>query len=139
MENSLTRKEAIEKITMLFHRKGYRRDFMLDEDRIQQGGSIRQCLEVFLKQYEAGEYADGSFHLITYAPYNDRITCDFKMKFDEQKSFLITEFLVTNLKTDDYRQYHLRHNNELPGSMTLESLFPKPKPWDWIKKGKFRP
>lgn len=132
------RKQAIEKITMLLYQKGYRGKFSFGEPGSSMLGDVRACLDRFLERYHKGEYPRGEFDMEMVAPHDHKITCRFRLRYDGQVGFRIETFTVCNFKTNESQLFVLRNNNELPGSQAIYTLFPKPKPWDNIKKGKFR-
>ncbi|MNU20714.1 hypothetical protein D3C71_89630 [compost metagenome] len=135
-------KDLAEKLRMLFYQKGYRRKFTLSvpgSGLPKQMDDLRKCLEVFKMLLDVGKASFCQLELETTAPYNDRITCRFKLDYSESNGINIRELEVRSLETNNIKVFQIRSNHEIPGSMTLESLFPKPKPWDYLKRGKFRP
>lgn len=141
MNSESTEKQAKEAIINLLRQKGYRNRFALSvpgSNFPRQYGMLAKCLEVFFMLLKEGRAPSGKLELDTTAPYNDRITCKFKLEYQEVKGFIVRELTVHKMYFQS-RQFNLSHNQQVPGSMTLESLFPKPKPWDNIRKGKFRP
>lgn len=138
MDNNSTRKDAIEKIAILLYQKGYRGKFSYGERGLSMVSDVKACFHRFLERYDRGEYPGGMFEMEMIAPYDPALTCHFRLNYDEEAGFRIERFTVCNLKTNDSKWYPLQNNNQLPGSQTIYSLFPKPKPWDNIRKGKFR-
>lgn len=142
MDDRETQEAAIRKLVSLMYSKGYRSRCSM---AIAKGGrpiyhgDLRQCLAHFFKVRSGREARLAALELETHAPSNHRITCRMTMAYAEDTGFSIRGVDVRHARTRERKHFSLRSNHELPGAMTLESMFPKPKPWDWMLKGKFRP
>lgn len=133
---------AVSDFTTFLYQKGYRGVFRLSQPttgRIQTSGSLRNCLNIFFSDYNHGGRTDPHFQLRAYADNAEKLECALTMEFDNVKGFLIREVEVTNKATNDRKHYRLVNNQQVPGSVAVQGLFPKPKPWDHLRKGKFRP
>ncbi|MBK1439800.1 hypothetical protein JHJ32_07385 [Parapedobacter sp. ISTM3] len=142
MENRETEEAAIRKLVSLMHGKGYRGRFSIDfSGRRGQKyhGNLRQCLAQFFAAGNGQDESPAKIELETTAPYNHRIICKMGMDYSEESGFSIREMEIHHVRTKERKHFRLRSDRDLPGAMTLESMFPKPKPWDWMLKGKFRP
>ena len=131
--------QAVKDFATHMRQYGYRNSFTLSlPPKPDFTGNLNDCLNRYLAANAAAE-SYTSFELRTKAPYNPEIVCRFKIEFDRQSGFQIHNMLIKHLVTKIEHEYKLHNNRELPGSQTLSGLFPKPKPWDFLKKGKFRP
>lgn len=138
MEENSNREEAMSVIRRIIHQKGYRVKFAIGSRVQPVTADLDSCLRAFFDAYDNGKYRDGKFELETNLPYEPRISCRFYMRYDREKGFRITRFFVSNQKMHKHRTFDLHNNNQLPGSQMVYTLFPKPKPWDDIMKGRFR-
>lgn len=138
MENKTDRDKMVGRLVMLLNQKGYRGKFSFGRRSLPMATDIRGCLDYFFGKYDKGEYPQREFDLEMVAPYDNQIICRFHLRYDEKIGFGIETFTVCNFKRNESKLFRLRTNNELPGSQTIYTLFPKPKPWDNIMKGKFR-
>ncbi|TYR37412.1 hypothetical protein FXV77_05245 [Sphingobacterium phlebotomi] len=138
MEQRIKREEAIKKLRALFRQKGYSSNFSIGSHNSVLLADLDKCLKTFLQGYDAGKYQDGSFELKTGMPYDSKIYCHFYLKFDEQQGFKIEKMQVSSTRTHKMQTYEIHNNSEILGSQAVYSLFPKPKPWEDIMKGKFR-
>lgn len=139
-EESIVEK-AKESLMNLLHQKGYRKRFALSvpgSNYPRQYGMLAKCLDIFFKLLKEGRAPSGKLELDTYAPYNDGISCRFKLHYDESGSFKVRELVVHSQEVHQNKKFQFSSNHEIPGSMTLEALFAKPKPWEGIRKGRFR-
>jgi hypothetical protein len=127
--------------TTFLYQKGYRGKFGLSHKagRTYTTGSLRNCLEIFLSDYEQGGRTEPHFQLETDADATGKLKCTFRLQLDEIKGFLIREMDITDKVSKDRRHYQLVNNQQVPGSQAAQGLFPKPKPWDKLLKGKLRP
>lgn len=132
---------VVSDLTTFLYQKGYRGKFGLSHrsGRVYTTGSLRNCLEIFLGDYNQGGRTDPHFQLETDADGTGKIKCTFQMQLDEVKGFLIKEVGIADKVSKEARHYHLQNNQQVPGSVAVQGLFPKPKPWDHLRKGKFRP
>lgn len=127
--------ELADKLRILLYQKGYRRRFTLRAiGRRQCRGEITECLEQFLGQHCSGIV---SLELETMAPYNDQITCRFTLDYEPDKGFKIKELTVGKPGYPS-RTFPCATGQDIPGSMSLEGLFKKLRPWEWNMKGKYR-
>ncbi|MBB1642771.1 hypothetical protein [Sphingobacterium sp. UME9] len=118
---------------------GYRNSFKISlPGKNDYLGNLNDCLNRYLAANTKVE-SYPMFELRTKAPYNTAIQCRFKIEFGMHEGFNIKTVWIKNLKTDVEHEFRLRSNREMPGAQTLEGMFPKPKPWDFLKKGKRRP
>ncbi len=134
-------KTMVSDFTTFLYQKGYRGKFrlrQLNAGRVQTTGSLRNCLEVLFGDYQQGGKTDPAFQLSTYADGANKIECTFQMKVDEVKGFLIKELLIADSISNSNKHYRFVNNQQVPGSVAVQGLFPKPKPWDNHLKGKFR-
>lgn len=138
MEKDRNRERAIEEISRLIHRKGYRSRFSTGPRASHKLVDLESCLNGFSEAYDNGKYRDGRFEIETRLPYEPRIKCRFYMQYEKSKGFQISKLLVSNEKTNEKKSFDLSNSNQLPGSQQVYSLFPKQKPWDDIMKGRFR-
>lgn len=132
---------AINDFTALMYQKGYRARFMLAGDQMQFHGSLSECLETFLQSWTA-KGRSTVLKLETYAAYrhaSDHINCVLQGKYDPEKGFQIEQMDIVQRPSGKSQTYRLINNRQIPGIMAVQGLFPKPKPWDHILKGKFRP
>ncbi|MGE8426336.1 MAG: hypothetical protein ACN6O7_00600 [Sphingobacterium sp.] len=128
-------KEWADKLRMLLYQKGYRRRFTLRAIGAPQcSGAITECLEQFLGRHRSGKV---TLELETMAPYNDQITCRFALDYEPDKGYKIKELTVGKPGYPS-RTFPCATGQDIPGSMSLEGLFKKPKPWEWNMKGKYR-
>ena len=138
MEGNNSRGEFIAAVCRLIHQKGYRTKFSIEPKAAAVIADLNSCLYSFFEDYDNGKYKDGRFELETKLPYEPRICCRFYIIYNEEKGLRIYRFFVSNEKMRKSRTFELHNNNQLPGSQMVYSLFPKPKPWDDILKGRFR-
>jgi hypothetical protein len=136
--------DASDFVTFMYQ-KGYRGKFMMDK-KVPTSPFMRDnlshCLDKFLQKYVASEKKDNLLQLETYAWYVselDNVHCQFKVQYDEVKGFLIKEVAIQDAKSKEKKVYPSMDNHQVPGSQAAIGLFPKPKPWDYLRKGKFRP
>ncbi|WP_433863900.1 hypothetical protein [Sphingobacterium thalpophilum] len=135
--------KAVMEMANLFRQYGYRNSFTITMPKSGQPkftGKLNDCLNRFLAATIKRELSSSQgFELETWAPYSRNILCRFHMDFDKQEGFKVHKMEVINLKVKLTHEFRLRSNREMPGAQTLEGMFPKPKPWDFLKKGKLRP
>jgi len=127
----------MESITHLLYQKGYRQHFTIrvpGSGRPVRSGNISSCLQYFFESKDTGP---SRIELATTAPYAFHIKCRFYLGYEDKDGFSITRLFVENIRARDNREFQFRHNQEIPGAMSLEGLFPKPKPWEQIWKGKW--
>lgn len=132
---------AVSDFTTFMYQRGYRGKYTLlhpGTNHPGMSGSLSACLEKFLTGYDLTEQTRDTFRLETYADQAYRLRCTFKLQYDQVKGFLIRKIDITNTLTEQNRTYNLSVNHQVPGSVAIQGLFPKPKPWDHIRKGKFR-
>ena len=142
MERMPGQKKMVEDLTAFLYHKGYRGKFRLSQPeagRIQTTASLRNCLEIFLADFQQGGRSDPHFELKTYANGAQNLECTFLMLWDDAKGFLIREMDISDRVSGESRKYRLQDNRQMLGSQSLHGLFPRPKPWDRFRKGKFRP
>ncbi len=141
MNSESTEKQAKESIINLLRQKGYRNRFALSvpgSNFPRQYGMLAKCVDIFFMLLKEGRAPSGKLELDTTLPYNDRITCRFKLEYQQVKGFVIRELRVHKMHFKS-KEFRFSHNQQVPGSMILGSFFPEPKPWEGIRKGKFRP
>lgn len=135
--------DASDFVTFMYQ-KGYRGRFMMDRkewDRIIMNDQLSDCLEQFMEKYITGEKKDNLLVLETFPPYNDvhnSVLCRFKVQYDAVKGFLVKEAVIYNERTNDKKTFRLINNHQVPGSQAVLAMYPKPKPWDDMRRGKFR-
>jgi hypothetical protein len=135
--------DASDFVTFMYQ-KGYRGRFLLDRKvptRMLVGGELSDCLKQLIEKYVASERKSNSLRLETFPPYNDEsnsILCQFKVQYDEVKGFLVKEVIIYNERTNDKKTFRLINNHQVPGSQAVLAMYPKPKPWDVMRRGKFR-
>ncbi|WP_142685746.1 hypothetical protein [Chitinophaga polysaccharea] len=135
--------KAVRDTAYMIRQYGYRNRFTIE----MQGsgiskftGNLNDCLNRYLAASINGKIGINSFfELETALPFNQRILCRFKMAFDNISGFTIKQLEISDRVSKTNKVFNLRLNKELPGSQTIEGLFPKPRPWDFLRKGKFRP
>lgn len=138
-------KKHIGQFTQLLFQKGYRRKFSIDLEK--QGGirftaELPTCLSQMVKIMGRTKQPSVRCELMTYAMYktsDDNIACSFRVSYDKQTGFKAHELTITNAASGDKRFYRLQNNQQIAGAQAVQGLFPKPKPWDHILKGRFRP
>lgn len=133
---------AVSDFTTFLYQKGYRGRFSVElvpTNKIFFTGKLSNCLNDALRQYNSTTNTGSMLELKTTAPYADQLECTFSVKFDEVKGFLITGAAYRDTKTGRSHGYRISSNQQLPGANSIEGLFPKAKPWDNHRKGKFRP
>ncbi len=133
---------AISDFTTTLYHKGYRGKFTMDHPGSSTPrtlGSLRHCLEKFLMGYENTAATKPAFKLETYADNGHLKRCIFNIELDTVKGFLVRDMLVKEVVTNMQKYYEFVNNHQIPGSAAVQALFPKPKPWDHIIKGRFRP
>lgn len=138
-ENSKT---LMSDFTTLMYQKGYRANYILTHPGTNHPGMtgmLSRCLDKFLTGYNLTEKTKDRFILETHPPANDAFSCSFHISYDEVKGFLIREMHIQDKNTQKKHTYNISSNQQIPGSNAIQGLFPKPKPWDHILKGKFRP
>lgn len=144
MENKKLKDDADDFVTFMYQ-KGYRGRFMFDRkapSRMIMSDELSDCLERFMERYVAGEKKNNLLQLETFAKYNDaidNILCQFKVKYDEVKGFLVKEVIIYNAKSNEKKTYPIMNNHQVPGSQDAIGQFPKQKPWHNLRRGKFRP
>lgn len=132
-----SQKTAIDDFTAMLYRKGYRGKFTVGGKEVRtrtEPQNLSRCLELLLKEKSTGK----PFELNTYAPYSDELSCHFTVGFDAVKGFLIKEMTIRDSQSDEIRQYRIAANHQIPGAMSIQGLFPRPKPWERHLKGKFK-
>lgn len=135
--------DASDFVTFMYQ-KGYRGKFSMDNtgpSSMIARDNLSHCLEQFTQKYIASEKKGNSLRLETYAWYVndlDNVHCQFKVQYDEVKGFLVREAVIRDAKSGDKKVYPMINNHQVPGSQAAIGLFPKPKPWDNFRKGKFR-
>lgn len=142
MKENKNNSVLVSDFTHLMYRKGYRGKYsLLHPGTGHPGmmGTLSTCLEKFLIGYGLTDKTKDRFQLDTYADNTNNISCTFKIQFDEVKGFLIKEVGIRNVLSGENRLYRITNNNQIPGSVAVQGLFPKPKPWVHRLKGKFRP
>lgn len=143
MEEKDNYRQQVQAFTTFMYQKGYRGRFHLmriGTGRPQTMGSLRSILEIQLSDYFSTAAKSALFELKTYADLAEKIECRFKILATETKGFQIQHMEVLDTRTNERKQYtRLDNNQQIPGSTAVQSLFPKPKPWDDHLKGKFRP
>jgi hypothetical protein len=141
MEQKKDLKDMVTEFATFLYQKGYRGKFGLSHNagRIYTTGSLRNCLEIFLSDFEQGGRTDPHFELSTYADAAQKLDCTFRLQLDEGKGFLIREMNITDKVSRETKKYRLANNQQMHGSQSLQGMFPRPKPWDRFRKGKFRP
>lgn len=135
------RRSAFDFISFMYQ-KGFRGKYKLLQPGTNHPGitaDLSACLNIFLTGYDLSEKASDRLQLDTYADQGSRLNCTFQVRFDEVKGFQIEQMMIKNTQSNETRQYHIANNHQIPGSVAVQGLFPKPKPWDNIIKGKFRP
>ena len=139
MEEKENERIAVSDLTSMLLREGYRNKFSVSST----GSSgplitdkLSKCLEHFLQGGRADNTAE--FELRTCPPYSDHLECLFQLKFDQLKGFLIKELTIKDRVSQESRYYRITNNQQVPGAMSVQGLFPKPKPWDDHLKGRFR-
>ena len=141
MEEDKRNNILVSDFAQLMYSKGYRGKYtLLHPGTGHPGmmGTLTDCLEKFLTGYRLTEQTKDKLQLDTYADNSLSINCSFKIQFDEVKGFLIREVNVRNVPSEANRLYKITHNQQIPGSVAVQGLFPKPKPWEKHIKGKFR-
>jgi len=141
MDETKNHKALALELIHLLYQKGYRRTFTLVHPGTNHpdiSGTLNDCLDKFLVGYRLDDKRWDKLQLSTLAPYNDHLTCTLQLQFDEAKGFLIRELTIEDKVSREQRYYRLSNNQQVPGAGSIEGLFPKPKPWDDIAKGKFR-
>jgi hypothetical protein len=143
MKEKESYQKQVQDFTSLMYQKGYRGRFHLvrtGTGRPQTMGSLRSVLEIQLSDYFNTAGKSALFELKTYADLAEKIECRFKILLSETKGLQVQQLEVLDTRSDQRKLYgRLDHNNQIPGSVAVQSLFPKPKPWDDYLKGKFRP
>ncbi len=142
MEKKNDQKTMVTDFSTLLYQKGYRGKFGLSQPEaglIYTTGSLRNCLEIFLNIFEQGGRTDQLFELNTYADTAQKLDCTFRLQFDEAKGFLVREMDINDKVSRETKKYRLANNQQVHGSQSLQGLFPRPKPWEQFRKGKFRP
>jgi len=132
--------EAIREFTLLMFQKGYRGRFYLNlsgQRCLYVKDELKSCLEEIIKTAESGVHAKDPYELNTLT--KDNIQCTFRVTFDEKEGFRVREMTVKNRQTRDRKSFYLVNNQLVMGSNGVSALFPKPKPWQHITKGKLRP
>jgi len=125
----------------MLYQKGYRGRYEMDSidgAKIFMAGKLSECLEQIISLYNRSDLAEQKFLLKTRPPYNDKIGCSFKTELDMVKGFLVREMDIHDSVSRQSRHYRIDHHRTIPGSNAIEGLFPKPKPWEHILKGKLR-
>lgn len=134
-------KTAINDFKSLMYQKGYRGRFSLDRGHMMDFGALTDCLETFVRTLTA-EAIQAPLKLETYAAYkhaSDHIQCTLYGKLDTVKGFVIEQMDVVQRPSGKGQSYRFTNNQQIPGINAVIGLFPKPKPWDHLLKGKFRP
>lgn len=138
MERPIDLEQAVRDFAGHMRRYGYRNRFTIS---LGKGKDFTANLNDCLNRYLAANLRADSypfFELRTNAPYSDLIECRFRIEFNTTAGFQMHNMWVRDSKSKIEHQYRLSSNRELPGAQTLCGLFPKPRPWDFLKKGKFR-
>jgi len=125
----------------LMYQKGYRGQFNLrhpSSGRPVESGALSYLLHQFLKEFNSKPNASPVLELDTFAPYSTTISCLFRIEYDAVMGFRARELTLNHKKTKENRHYQFVNNHQVPGALSLEELFPQPKPWDRGLRGKFR-
>ncbi|MEE1946405.1 hypothetical protein VRU48_14875 [Pedobacter sp. KR3-3] len=134
-------KRAIDDFSTMMYQKGYRGRFSLDKgDRINFG-TLAECLETYVRTL-LSEGIPAPLKLETYAAYKhagDHILCTLHGNLDTVKGFIMEQMDVIHQPSGKGQSFRLVNNRQIPGINAVLGLFPKPKPWDHLIKGKFRP
>lgn len=138
MRKDIKEQQHLDELRSLMFQKGYRRPFSISVpgralSRFE--GTLDRCLEYFLDYLAGNQVAGGRLEMETKAPYNDDIVASFKMNYNQQEGFQIRQMAIGKKGVELSRNYDIRHNRQIPGSMSLEGLFPQPKPWEKHIKG----
>jgi len=138
MRKDIKEQQHLDELRSLLFQKGYRRPFMISvpgRALSRFKGTLDSCLNFYLDYAETNQLKAGRLEMETMAPYNDKIAASFKINFDPQEGFQIRQMVISKHGVSNHLNYDIRHNREIPGSMTLEGLFPKQKPWERHLKG----
>lgn len=138
----INNKELASDFVTLMYQKGYRGNYTLEHPGTGHPGMtgiLKACLDKFVTGYKLTGNIPAKCRLSTSPPYNDTITCNFQIQFDEVRGFLINEMHIRDARSQLNITYKIAFNQQIPGANAIEGLFPKPKPWDNILKGKFKP
>jgi len=98
MDRAKDEKKVKMELISLLQQKGYRKRFALTvpgSNFPRQYGMLAKCLDIFFMLLAEGRAPSGKLELDTYAPYNDTITCRFKLDYKESTGFKIQELKVT--------------------------------------------
>lgn len=142
MNESKKYETMVSDFTALLYQKGYRGHFTLSNRGLRGLGkkeTLSTCLNAFVKDHLASGGKGPQLVLETYARYKhagDNILCQFDLSLDDVKGFTVREMRIKNATTGDQRVYRMLPKVQIPGAVAVEGLFPKPKPWDDLMKGK---
>lgn len=140
-ENSEYFKTSVSDFVTLLYQKGYRGRYTVHDKETGPPlsyASLEHCLKVIVDHYTQDKEKVPHFWLRTYADVAQHYECKFKVTIDDVKGFLVKGVDIKNYQTQETKSYPILKNQQIPGSVAVQALFPKPKPWDGIKKGKFR-
>lgn len=101
-------------------------------------GNLSDCLHGLYDVWRQ-EGHSASAELSTRPVYYDNLDCVIEIIFDPVKGFRVRNMEIKDSVSGQSRNYRFVNNHQVPGANSLQGLFPKPKPWDRLLKGKFRP
>lgn len=128
--------QQLRQFESLMYNKGYRQHFSygrVDSSRPLHMQSLSSILHDYLEHTQRTSSSKDEFYLFTYAEYlsaEDFKQCRFKIDFDPQNGFLISQLTIESEAPKETKRLSFRHNNEVPGKKAVIGRFRKPKPWD---------
>lgn len=140
MEQQQRQQVMISDFTNLLYSKGYRGQYCLNDQREPRPQAIyplSRCLQEFMDIFQKNKGHASSLRLATYAdPSSKNFLCAFYLHIDEVMGFKVKKMQITNLQTSHQQLYRMLPIMQIPGAASVEALFPNPRPWDDLIRGK---
>ncbi|NII26158.1 hypothetical protein HB364_13780 [Pseudoflavitalea sp. X16] len=132
--------QDINAMAVFMRQKGYTGNFTLEADELRNKftGDIRRVLTALSQHAAQQETPMGSFILSTFAQYNhhqDYIKTQFYISHEPKNGFVISQQHFSHNAQYPTRM-HIASHHQVLGSQALINRYPKPKPWDDLRKGR---
>ena len=129
----------------LMRTKGYPDHYQLVDPTtggIKVQGALKTCLQHHLEETVIRNRPDKTLSLRTYAEFlseDNFKECRFTGAFDLRQGFELKKLEIVSRFPDETQRLALRSNQDIPGRNAVIGRFRKPKPWDNLKRGDFKP
>lgn len=136
-------RSLLDSFQFLLRQKGYRWFRVTAPKSLytNSGESLQNYLKHVLLSHLEFDAKQSQFKIETYLEFihaDNCIHCEINLELDNVKGFKIKEYTITQKPSGETKRFRLDHNNQIPGVNAVLSMFPKPKPWENILKGKFK-